>query len=95
MTQKQMDNLSITERAKARTPKLFKTIRTIGIALAAVSGALLAAPVALPAIVTTIAGYLAVAGTGLSASTGKIRKGPDTRRTCTKSRNDKILYFKD
>lgn len=67
MTQKQMDHLSITERAKAPTPKLFKTIKTIGLTLVAISGALLAAPVALPAIIITIAGYLAVAGTVATA----------------------------
>lgn len=62
MTQVQMDNLSITQRAKAPTPKFFKKIKVIGIALAAASGVLLTAPVALPAIVTTIAGYIATAG---------------------------------
>ena len=67
MTQKQVDNLSLTERAKAPTPKLFRTIRIIGIALATASGVLLAAPIALPAIVTTIAGYLAVAGSVATA----------------------------
>lgn len=60
--QGQLDQLSVAQRAVAPTPKLFKTIKTIGLTLAAVSGALLAAPVALPAIVTTIAGYLATAG---------------------------------
>ena len=67
MKQQQIDSLSVAERAVAPTPKLFKTIRTIGLTLAAVSGALIAAPIALPAIVTTIAGYLAVAGTIASA----------------------------
>jgi hypothetical protein len=42
-------------------------LKLIGIALATVSAALLAAPIALPAIVTTIAGYMAVAGTVASA----------------------------
>jgi hypothetical protein len=62
-----MDHLSITERAKMPTPKLFRMIKVIGITLVAVSGALLAAPVALPVIVTTIAGYLAVAATVATA----------------------------
>ncbi len=55
------------ERVAAPTPKFFKTLKTIGITLAAVSGALLAAPVALPVVITTIAGYLAVAGTVATA----------------------------
>ena len=52
----------ILNRASAPTPKFFKVLRTIGLALAAVGGTILAAPVALPAIVTTIGGYVAVAG---------------------------------
>lgn len=43
-------------------PKIFRVLRTIGLALAAASGAILVAPVALPAALVTAAGYLAVAG---------------------------------
>ena len=45
------------------TPSFFKKLRNIAVILAALSGAILAAPVALPACVITIAGYVAVAGT--------------------------------
>ncbi|MBS4041325.1 MAG: hypothetical protein KGZ81_12100 [Flavobacteriales bacterium] len=58
----------IINRAKAPTPKFFKVLRTVGLALAAVGGTILAAPIALPAIVTTIGGYVAVAGGVLSAA---------------------------
>jgi uncharacterized membrane protein HdeD (DUF308 family) len=58
----------IINRAKAPTPKFFKVLRTVGLALAAVGGTILAAPIALPAIVTTIGGYIAVAGGVLSAA---------------------------
>lgn len=58
----------IINRVKAPTPKFFKVLRTVGLALAAVSGTILAAPIALPAIVTTIGGYVAVAGGVLSAA---------------------------
>ena len=58
----------IIYRAKAPTPKFFKVLRTVGLALAAVGGTILAAPIALPAIVTTIGGYIAVAGGVLSAA---------------------------
>lgn len=58
----------IIDRAKAPTPKFFKVLRTVGLALAAVGGTILAAPIALPAIVTTIGGYVAVAGGVLSAA---------------------------
>ncbi|MNG19430.1 hypothetical protein D3C85_1031590 [compost metagenome] len=59
--------MNIVERAKAPTPKFFRVLRTVGLALLAVSGSIVAAPVALPAIVITVAGYAAVAGTVLSA----------------------------
>jgi len=58
----------IINRAKAPTPKFFKVLRTVGLALAAVGGTVLAAPIALPAIVTTIGGYVALAGGVLSAA---------------------------
>ncbi len=58
----------IINRAKAPTPKFFKVLRTVGLALAAVGGTILAAPIALPAIITTIGGYVAVAGGVLSAA---------------------------
>ncbi len=59
--------MSIIERLLSPTPAFFQKLRNIGLVLAAVSAAIVATPVALPAIVTTIAGYLAVAGTMLSA----------------------------
>ncbi|WP_417237055.1 hypothetical protein [Bizionia paragorgiae] len=42
-------------------------MRTIGLSLLAVSGSIIAAPIALPASIVTIAGYVAVAGGVLSA----------------------------
>ena len=67
MTQKQMDSLSVLERATSPTPRFFRILKVIGLTLVAISSTLLAAPVALPAIVTTIAGYAAVAGTVVTA----------------------------
>ncbi|WP_445711993.1 hypothetical protein [Flavobacterium sp.] len=58
----------IIRRATAPTPKFFKVLRNVGLAFAAIGGTILAAPVALPAIVVTIGGYLAVAGGVLTAS---------------------------
>ena len=57
----------IVNRAKAPTPKFFKVLRTVGLALAAVGGTILTAPVSLPVAVVTIGGYVAVAGGVLSA----------------------------
>ena len=58
----------IIKRASAPTPKFFKVLRNIGLTLAAIGGTMLAAPIALPVIVTTIGGYVAVAGGVLSAA---------------------------
>ena len=43
------NNMSVVERVKAPTPKFFRTLRNIGLALAAVGGAIFAAPIAIPA----------------------------------------------
>jgi phage-related minor tail protein len=61
------NQLTLTQRLKAPTPKFFKTLRTIGLSLAAAGAALLAAPVALPAALLTVAGYLVLAGTVVTA----------------------------
>jgi len=54
--------MNVIQRMRAPTPKFFKVLRSVGLALAAASGALLASPVALPAGIITLAGYLTVAG---------------------------------
>ncbi len=54
--------MNIFQRAKAPTPKFFKVLRTVGLSLAAIGGSLLAAPVALPVALVTVAGYLTVVG---------------------------------
>ncbi|SHG80957.1 hypothetical protein SAMN05443549_1073 [Flavobacterium fluvii] len=59
--------MNLIKRIKNPTPKFFKVLRNIGLALAAVGGTLLAAPIALPVVVTSIGGYLAVAGGVISA----------------------------
>lgn len=59
--------MNVLERAQAPTPKFFKVLRSIGLIVAAVGGAIVTAPVALPVAVVTIGGYLTVAGGVLSA----------------------------
>ena len=54
--------MNLVERYKKPTPKFFKLLRNIGIALASVGAVIITAPISLPAIVITIGGYLAVAG---------------------------------
>ena len=58
--------MNLLERVVSPTPTFFQKLRSIGLALAAISAAIITSPVALPSIITTIAGYLAVAGTVLS-----------------------------
>ena len=57
----------LIDRAKAPTPKFFKLLRTIGLVLATVGGAIIAAPVAVPVVVTTVGGYMTWAGGVVSA----------------------------
>lgn len=57
----------IINRATAPTPKFFKVLRNIGLVLASVGGVILTAPVALPALIASAGGYIAVAGGVLSA----------------------------
>ena len=58
--------LSFIQRLTAPTPKIFKVLRTVGLSLAAAGGAILATPIASVALMT-IAGYLTVAGTVMTA----------------------------
>jgi hypothetical protein len=59
--------MNVIKRVKAPTPKFFKMLRNIGLSLAAVGGTILATPIALPMVISSIGGYLAVAGGVLSA----------------------------
>ena len=59
--------MKVVERIKAPTPKFFKISRSIGLALLAISGTIVAAPIVLPVTVVTVAGYMAVAGGVISA----------------------------
>lgn len=60
-------SMTIAERLTSPTPKFFRTIRKIGLSVAAIGGALLAAPVSLPVALVTVAGYLTVAGGVMTA----------------------------
>ena len=70
--------MTIKQRLKEPTPRFFKKVRNIGLALAAVSTALLTAPVALPLVVIKIAGYLAVAG-GVASAVSQATTGGETK----------------
>ncbi|MGY8910122.1 MAG: hypothetical protein ACKVIG_09715 [Flavobacteriales bacterium] len=59
--------MRIIERYQKPTPKFFRLLRNIGIALATAGGAIIAAPVAIPTTIVTIATYMTVAGTVATA----------------------------
>ena len=59
--------MKLIDRYKKPTPTFFRKLRNIGIALAATGGAIIAAPIALPALGITIATYLTVVGTVATA----------------------------
>lgn len=61
------NKMNVVERVKAPTPKFFKILRTIGLTLAAVGGAILAAPISIPAGLVAVAGYVTLAGGVLTA----------------------------
>jgi hypothetical protein len=54
--------LTLVERVLAPTPKFFRVVRTIGVVIGLIGASILASPVALPAAIATIGGYLALAG---------------------------------
>lgn len=54
--------MNIIDRAKAPTPKFFKVLRRVGLCIASVGGLFLTAPIALPTIVITVAGYITLTG---------------------------------
>lgn len=73
--------MKIVERIKAPTPKFFKILRSIGLALLAISGTIVAAPIVLPVTVVTVAGYMAVAGGVISVVSQMTVKDEILRKT--------------
>ena len=80
--------MNIIERTKSPTPKFFRVLRSIGLALLAISGIVIAAPVVLPVAVVTVAGYLAVAG-GVISAVSQMTVDPLTPLTRTNQGDDK------
>jgi|APHig6443717497_1056834.scaffolds.fasta_scaffold79195_2 ABC-type xylose transport system permease subunit len=76
--------MNIIERVKAPTPKFFRILRNIGLAIAAAGAAILAAPIGLPAAIVTLGGYLTVGGAVLSA-VSQVTVSDETNTETTKS----------
>jgi hypothetical protein len=66
------------ERAFAPTPKWFKILRTVGIVLATIGGTIIAAPVALPVGLVSVAGYLVLGGSIISVVSQTAVKAEET-----------------
>ena len=60
------NKMYLVERTLAPTPKWFKILRTVGIALASVGGIIIASPIALPVGLVSAAGYLVLGGSIIS-----------------------------
>lgn len=69
---------SYLKRCNSETPPFFKKLRTVGVVVVAAGTALLAAPVALPAAVLAIGGYLIVGGAIASAVSQAAIKDSDS-----------------
>jgi ABC-type xylose transport system permease subunit len=69
--------MNVLQRLGSPTPKFFRTLRNIGLALAAAGGVIIASPIALPAVVVTVGGYLVVAGTVATAVSQSVMEGPE------------------
>jgi hypothetical protein len=55
--------MSIKQRWSGKTPKFWKKVQRVAIKLGAIATVIVAAPIALPAAVVTVATYTIVAGT--------------------------------
>ena len=60
------NKMNLVERTSAPTPKWFKILRNVGIALASVGGIIIASPIALPVGLVSAAGYLVLGGSIIS-----------------------------
>jgi hypothetical protein len=77
------NKMNLAERVLAPTPKWFKVLRTVGIALASVGGIIIASPVALPVGLVSAAGYLILGGSIISV----------VSQTAVETENEKKVKF--
>ena len=63
----------LKERWNSKTPTFWKKVQKIGVACGIVGAAIVSAPIALPAAVVSVSGYLIVAGS-LTAALSQLTK---------------------
>ncbi|SDY87065.1 hypothetical protein [Hymenobacter psychrophilus] len=70
------NKLSITDRLTLPTPRFFRKVRSISVAVGAVGAILVASPALLPAALVTLGGYLVLAGSiGAAVSSTAVKPG--------------------
>lgn len=80
---------NIKKRWNAPTPKFWKRVQKVAIAVGAAAGVVIAAPIALPATVVTVAGYLVTAGTvAATLSQLTVEDYKDLEEVITKKQNN-------
>ena len=82
----QMKN--IMQRATAKTPAFFKTMRNIGLTVTALATTVLTAPLSLPPAILTAAGYAATAGL-VASGISQLTRTRESGRTRPKSNKNK------
>ena len=75
------NKMNLVERTLAPTPKWFKILRTVGIALASVGGIIIASPIALPVGLVSAAGYLVLGGSIISVVSQTAVKSEEVPKT--------------
>jgi hypothetical protein len=75
------NKMNLVERTLAPTPKWFKILRTVGIALASVGGIIIASPIALPVGLVSAAGYLVLGGSIISVVSQTAVKSEEEPKT--------------
>lgn len=71
----------LMQRARSRTPSFFSRLRNISLVVVGLATALLTAPVVLPAVITSVAGYLFTAGTVASVVSQLTVQGEEEAET--------------
>lgn len=64
----------LKDRIKSPTPKFFRKLRMIGLAVAAAGTAILTLPISFPAAIITVAGYMVLGGS-TAAAVSQVTKG--------------------
>ena len=80
--------MNVVHRVKSPTPNFFRVLRNIGLTMLAIGGTIAAAPVALPVLITTIGGYMAVAG-GVASAVSQLTTTPEVELPEGKGRKPK------